>query len=72
MIGNKSFFISLEDFNGGSVTLGDGNVSHVRSMGSISIPSCPKLDRVLYVEILKANVLNISQICDSNFKVNFS
>ncbi|KAL6315634.1 hypothetical protein AAG906_003738 [Vitis piasezkii] len=40
-------------------------------MGSIVIPSCPKLDGILYVEGLKENLLSISQMCDKNHKVNF-
>ena len=32
---------------------------------------CPKLDGVLYVEGLKANLLSISQICNKHHKVNF-
>ena len=44
----------------------------MRGRGSISILGCPKLDEVLYVDRLKVNLLTISQICDNDFKVNFS
>lgn len=72
MIGNKSFFTSLEDFNGSNVTFRDGSITRVRGRSSIFIPRYLKLDKVLYVENLKANLLNIGQICDSDHRVNFS
>ena len=72
MTGDKSFFTSMEDYNGGVVTFGDGSVAHVRGRGKVAIPGCPDLEGVLYVEGLKANLISISQICDSKFRVNFS
>ncbi|KAL6312376.1 hypothetical protein AAG906_008048 [Vitis piasezkii] len=60
MTRDKSSFTSLENYDGGVVTFGDG-----------IIPGCPKLDGVLYVEGLKANLLSISQMCDKDHKVNF-
>ena len=71
MIGDKSFFTSLEDYNGDTITFGDGSLTHVKCKGSIFIPSYPKLDGVLYVDGLKANLLSISQICDNEHMVNF-
>ena len=72
MIGDKSFFTSLKDFNGGNVTFGDGSVARVKGRSGISIPRCQNLDGVLYVDKLKVNLLSISQICDSDYRVNFS
>ena len=73
MTNNKSFFTSFEDFNGENVTFSDDRVACVKSKGSVSIPWCPKLDEVLFVDGLKANLLSISlQICDSYFRVNSS
>ena len=71
MIGNKSFCTSLEDNNGGIVIFGDGSFACVKSKGSIFILNCLKLDGVLYVDGLKANLLSISQICDKDYRVNF-
>ena len=71
MTSDKSLFNSLEDFNGGNVTFGNDSVSRVRGRGSISIPSCPKLEGILYVDGLKANLLSINQICANDFRVNF-
>ena len=71
MIGNKSSFTSLENYDDGVVTFRDGNLARVKCKSSITIPGCPKLDGVLYVEGLKANLLSISQMCDKDHKVNF-
>ena len=71
MIGDKSFFTCLEDYNGSTVTFEDGSLAHVKGKWSIYIPGFPKLDKVLYVDGLKANLLSISQICDSKHKVDF-
>lgn len=70
MTSDKSFFTFFEDFNGPNVTFGDGSVAHVREKGSVSILECPHINGVLFVNGLKVNVLSISQIYDSDFKVN--
>ena len=71
MIRDKSFFISLEDYNGGIDIFRDGSLAHVKGKGSIYILSCPKLNGVFYVNGLKANLLSISQIFHKGLKVNF-
>ena len=71
VIGDKSFFTSLENYDGGVVTFRDRNLAKVKGKGSIVIPSCPKLDEVLYAVGLKANLLRISQMWDKDHKVNF-
>ena len=59
-IGDKSFFTSLKDYNGETVTFGYESLAHVKCKGSISIIGCPKLNGVLYVDGLKEKVLSIS------------
>ena len=71
MTGDTTYFTSLENYNGGVVTFGDGNLTCVKGKGSIVILGYPKLDEVLYVEGLKANLLSISQMHDKEHKVNF-
>ena len=71
MIGDKSFFTSLEECNGGTITFRDGNLAHAKGKKSIYIPSYPKFDEVFYVDGLKENLLNISQICDKDHTMNF-
>ena len=60
MTRDKSYFTSLEDYNGGTVTFGDESLACVKGKRSISIFCFPKLDSVLYVDGLKAYLLSIS------------
>ncbi|KAL6348133.1 hypothetical protein AAG906_039581 [Vitis piasezkii] len=69
---DKTFFTSLKDYNGGIVAFEDGSLAHVKGKGSISILSCPKLNGVMYVDGLKANLLSITQIYDKDHRVNFA
>ena len=71
MIGDKYSLTSFENYDGGVITFGDGSLARVKDKDSIVVPSCPKLDRVFYIEGLKANLLSISQMCDKDHKVNF-
>ncbi|KAL6335690.1 hypothetical protein AAG906_032881 [Vitis piasezkii] len=68
---DKSSFTSLENYNGGTVTFRDGSLTYVKGKDSLVIHGCPKLDEVLYIERLKANLLSINQMCDKDHKVNF-
>ena len=72
MMGNKSFFTSFIEFDGGNVTFGDGNVAKVKGKGTICAPNIPNLEEVLYVEGLKANLISTSQMCGNQFNVKFS
>ena len=71
MTGDKFSFTSLENDDGGVVTFGVGSLARVKGEGSITIPSFPKLEGVLYVEGLKTNLFSISQMFDKEYKVNF-
>ena len=48
MIGDKSSFTYLENYDSGLVTFGDRNLAQVNGKGSIVILGCPKLDKVQY------------------------
>ena len=72
MTRNISFFSNFIEFEGGSVTFGDGNVAYVKGKGTISATGIPSLEDVLYVEGLQANLISNSQICDKEFNVQFS
>ena len=71
MIGDKTYFNSLENYNGGTTIFWDGSLARVKGKGSMVIPSCPTLDGLLYVDGLKASLLCISQLCDKDHRVNF-
>ena len=72
MTGNRSLFTSFTEFGGGNVTFGDGNVARVKGKGTIHAPNIPNLEKVLYVEGLKTNLISISQLCENEFNVQFS
>lgn len=72
MTGDKSFFTKLTITNHGSITFGDGNKALICGKGSINALGIPKLNDVLYVERFKANLINVSQICDSRCTVEFT
>ena len=71
MRSDKTYFTSLENYNGGIVTFRDGSLARVKGKGSMVILGCPKLNKVLYVEGLKANLLSISKMHDKDHRVNF-
>ena len=68
---DKSYFTSLENYNGGIITFGDGRLACVKGKYSIATLGCPKLDGVLYVKGLKVILLSISQMCDKDHRANF-
>ena len=72
MIGNRSFFTNFTEFDRENMTFGDNNVASVKGKDTICAPRIPKLEEVIYVEELKANLISISQICDKKFNVQFS
>ena len=72
MTGEKFFFTSFEDFNGRNVTFSDGCITRVRGRYSVFISRYPDLDGVLFINGLKANLISIRQICDSEFSVKLS
>ena len=72
MIGDRSLFKVFESKKCGNVTFGDGNKSHIKGKGTISLPGLLDIANMLYVEGLKVNLLSISQICDQDFRVLFS
>jgi hypothetical protein len=72
MSGDKSLFTRLEKYDGGYVTFGDGSKSKVVGKGSVQAPGICTLENVLFVDGLKANLISISQMCDSHHEVIFS
>ena len=72
MTRDKSLFKSPKEKEDGYVTFGDGSHSQVLGKGTIDIPGLPWLTDVLYIKVLKANLLSITQICDEDFLVQFS
>ncbi|KAI9164818.1 hypothetical protein LWI28_002665 [Acer negundo] len=71
MMSNKSFFETLVMEERGRVTFGDGSKKRVVGKVTISIPGLPSLSNALYVDGLKANLINISHLSDEGFFILF-
>ena len=72
MIGDRSLFKVFESKKSGNVTFGDESKSQIKGKGIISLPELLDIANVPYIEGLRVNLLNISQICDQDFMVLFS
>ena len=72
MIGDKSILVNYKSVFDGLVTFRDGVQGKVLGKGTLSIDGFPKLKKVMHVEGLKANLINISQICDLDLNVHFN
>lgn len=72
MTWDRAHFSTLIEYEGGTVTFGDGNVTKVVGKGTLNVPNMPVIEDVFYVVGLKHNLLSISQICDKYHVVNFS
>ncbi|KAL9454229.1 hypothetical protein AB3S75_009761 [Citrus x aurantiifolia] len=68
---DRSALINYQKVDGENVTLADGVKSRVHGKGTLNVEGFPKLDNVLHVKDVKANLFSISQICDQNLFVNF-
>lgn len=69
MTRDKSVFTHLAEVQDERVTFGDGNSTRIVGQGTMEVPGIPKLNDVLYLEGLKHNLINISQICDEGYDV---
>ena len=72
MTGNEALFKTLFEGKIGTVTFGDGSKSIIRVNGTVDIPRLLVFEDVWYVDILKANLLSISQIYDNRLNVLFT
>jgi hypothetical protein len=72
MLGDKTLFKEFKEGRGGKITYENGSQSKVIGKGTIEFPGFPTSQEALYVERLKANLLNISRFCDNDLVVQFS
>ena len=70
MTGDKSKFLSLENFKGGNVIMGDNSKCKIIGKGEVG-NGIFSLTNVLYVENLHHNLISISQLCDKGMNVIF-
>jgi len=71
MTGDRNCFLTFEKKDGGPVTFGNNDKGKIRGKGTIGKLNSAKIENVHFVEGLKHNLLSISQLCDSGFKVVF-
>lgn len=71
MTRDKKKFIKLDDWNCGSVRFGDNSSIKIKGRGTLNIDGKLKAHDVYYVEGLKHNLLNVSQMCDKGYKFPF-
>ncbi|GAU51065.1 hypothetical protein TSUD_411780 [Trifolium subterraneum] len=72
MTGVESYLTNVKAYTTSYVTFGDGAKGHIKGIGSLIANGLPKLENVLLVEGLTANLICISQLCDQGMKVNFT
>lgn len=71
MINDKRKFISLENWNGGSIKFGSKEVAQIYGKGTITIDGKHKTKKILYVKVLKHNMLNVSWMCSKGYNLTF-
>ena len=64
---DRSKFLSISFKQEGHVTYGDNNKGRVLGRGSIGDKDILVIHDVLYVEVLKHNLVSISQLCDKGY-----
>lgn len=64
--------IDIKTYSTSYVTFGDGAKGEMNGVGKLVCHGLPRLDDVLLVKGLKANLICISQLCDQGLKVNFT
>src|ERR1043165_2046615 len=72
MTGIKNLLNEVRLHTTSYVTFGDGAKGEIKGVGNLDYPGVPNLNEVLLVKGLTANLISISQLCDSGFKVNFT
>ena len=71
MTRDKEQFNKLDAKDGGHVTFGDNAKWKIIGVGEISNPQSLSIHHVLFFDVLKHNLLSISQLCDMGNKVTF-
>ena len=72
MTGNKWLLSNILPSSLDSIKFGDDAKGSVLGSSFLNVPSLPKLRDVLLVDGLKANMININQLCDQDIFVRFT
>ncbi|KAK2382715.1 hypothetical protein QL285_070232 [Trifolium repens] len=68
----ERFLVDIKSYTSSYVTFGDCAKGQIKGIEKLINNGLPKLDNVLLVKGLKANLISISQLCDQGVKVDFS
>jgi hypothetical protein len=69
MTGDTALLKDIQMGIGGRITFGEGSQAKVIGNGQIDIPGIEVSQKASYLEGLKANLFNISQLCDDDLVV---
>jgi hypothetical protein len=70
MTRDKSKFLSLSERKSGNVTFGNDAPGKIKGKGMVSLSNGKgKAQNVLFVDVLKHNLLSISQVCDRGCEI---
>lgn len=69
---NKSSFTSIVEYNEGRVTFGDNATTKICDKGIIDCVVMSNFENVWYIMGLKENLISISQLCNEDYRVDFS
>ncbi|PNY10358.1 retrotransposon-related protein, partial [Trifolium pratense] len=72
MTGVEKYLVDIKSYASSFVTFGDGAKGKIQGIGRLINNGLPKLENVLLVKGLTANLISISQLCDQGMKVNFT
>ncbi|CAJ2637520.1 unnamed protein product [Trifolium pratense] len=72
MTGVEKYLKEVKSYATSFVTFGDGAKGEIKGIGRLIDNGLPKLENVLLVKGLTANLISISQLCDQGMKVNFT
>jgi hypothetical protein len=72
MTGVDKFLVDVKSYATSFVTFGDGAKGEIIGIGNLINNGLPRLNNVLLVRGLNANLISISQLCDQGMKVNFT
>ena len=71
MTGKSTFFIKLDEYDGGFVTFDDNGKEKIVVIRKVGKNFSSFINDVLLVDGLKHNLLSISQLCDLGYLVIF-
>jgi hypothetical protein len=72
MTGVNDYLDEIKSYATSYVTFGDGAKGEIVGIGKLAKEGLPKLDNVLLVKGLTANLISISQLCDQGLEVKFT